>query len=383
MPRPPLPLGTHGKIRVYKLGPRRVRARTNYRGYDGVTRPVERIGRSKADAENRLKEALRDRTRAGSSEEITSRSKVAAVAALWLRDLQESDKALRTKETYRQAWERDLASAVGNLQVGEVTVGIADRVLRAIRDNTGLGSAKHARVVLTGIFDLALRHEAIKSNPIRNVPGLTAGGKKAPGQKAGPVLSAEELPKLREHLRSLPPERQHDLVDLVDLLAATGCRIGELLALDWSRVDLDAGTIRIEGTVIRVPGSGLIVQPHTKSTAGMRTLKLPAWAGEVLRRRAAAGTSSWVFPSTTGTLRDPDNTRKQLRMAVKGTPWEGLHPHAFRHLVATHLDEAGLTARQIADYLGHAQVSMTQDVYMNRGVVGGAAAAALDVIAPE
>src|SRR5690606_14514415 len=150
MPRPPLPLGTHGKIRVYKLGPRRVRARTNYRDYDGVTRPVERIGRSKADAENRLKEALRDRTRAGSSEEITSRSKVAAVAALWLRDLQESDKALRTKETYRQAWERDLASAVGNLQVGEVTVGIADRVLRAIRDNTGLGSAKHARVVLTG-----------------------------------------------------------------------------------------------------------------------------------------------------------------------------------------------------------------------------------------
>jgi integrase len=43
----------------------------------------------------------------------------------------------------------------------------------------------------------------------------------------------------------------------------------------------------------------------------------------------------------------------------------------------------GLTAREIADYLGHAQVSTTQDVYMNRQVSGGAAAAALEVLAIE
>jgi hypothetical protein len=38
---------------------------------------------------------------------------------------------------------------------------------------------------------------------------------------------------------------------------------------------------------------------------------------------------------------------------LAGTEWAGLHPHAFRHLVATRLDEAGLSARQTADYLGH------------------------------
>jgi len=56
-------------------------------------------------------------------------------------------------------------------------------------------------------------------------------------------------------------------VDLVDVLSGLGCRIGELLALDWTNVDDEAGTLMIEGTVIHIPGHGLIVQPHTKSKA--------------------------------------------------------------------------------------------------------------------
>jgi integrase len=59
-----------------------------------------------------------------------------------------------------------------------------------------------------------------------------------------------------------------------------------------------------------------------------------------------------------------------------------LHPHAFRHLVATRSGLAGPSAREIADYLGHERVSMTQDVYMARGVTGLAVSAALDQLAP-
>jgi len=51
----------------------------------------------------------------------------------------------------------------------------------------------------------------------------------------------------------------------------------------------------------------------------------------------------------------------------------------FRKTVATMLDDAGLTARQIADILGHAHPSMTQDVYMGRGAVSRHGADALDV----
>lgn len=379
MGRPSLSLGTHGKIRCYRSGFQKFRARAKYRDYDGVVREVERSGTSKAGATKRLQEALRDRARAGAAGDVTERSRIRDVAALWLTELEESGKAVRTKETYRRSWEHDLRTPVESLRVFEVTVSIATRVLQTIRDNNGPGSAKHAKVVLSGILGVAVRHDAIDRNPVREV-ALGQSTKVATAEADKFVILESELIELRKYLRESDHAKRfarQDLLDLVDMLAALGCRIGELLALDWAKIDLESGTVAIEGTVIREKGVGLFVQPHTKSDAGMRTIYVPSWAVNLLARRRGQAQCEWVFPSARGTLRDPDNTRADLRDAVAETPWAGLHPHAFRHMVATRLDESGLSAREIADYLGHEKVSMTQDVYMNRKVAGSAAAEAL------
>lgn len=57
--------------------------------------------------------------------------------------------------------------------------------------------------------------------------------------------------------------------------------------------------------------------------------------------------------------------------------------HVFRKTAATELDRAGLSARQIADQLGHSKVSMTQDRYLGRRAIGTEAAAALDRVHRE
>lgn len=54
--------------------------------------------------------------------------------------------------------------------------------------------------------------------------------------------------------------------------------------------------------------------------------------------------------------------------------------HSFRKTVATALDHSGLSAREIADYLGHENPSLTQDVYMAKSAGGTRAAKALDVM---
>jgi integrase len=377
--RPPLPVGTHGKITVYEMGPNSYRARTRYRDYDGISRPVERVGRSRTAATNKLKEALRDRGRAALDGEITADTKVSAVAELWFRDVEDSDRALRTKVTYRENWERHLKAAVGELRVRDMRVSRVDRIVRDLRENSGSGTATHAKVVLSGILGLAVRHDALEANPVRELTPQRRG-RKASKEKVN--LSEESLAGLRQHLRSSKEAKNYDLVDLVDVLSGLGCRIGELLALDWTKVDEKAGTLAIEGTVIRVPGVGLIVQSHTKSAAGMRTITVPSWVMDIFRRRYETAHGEWVFPSTAGTLRDAENTRSRLRRVLKGTEWEGLHPHAFRRLVATRLDAKGLSAREIADYLGHERVSMTQDVYMARRVTGALAADALERLGP-
>ncbi|MBA8823824.1 integrase [Saccharopolyspora lacisalsi] len=84
-----------------------------------------------------------------------------------------------------------------------------------------------------------------------------------------------------------------------------------------------------------------------------------------------------VFPNTLGDPRGKHNTgarRRDFRNRA-GYPWV-----TFRRPVATILDEAGLSARQIADQLGHSEVSMTQDVYMGRRAAGREAADALSEV---
>jgi len=63
--------------------------------------------------------------------------------------------------------------------------------------------------------------------------------------------------------------------------------------------------------------------------------------------------------------RDPSNTQREIGERREDLGYPGLSTHAFRKTVATILDRAGLSATEIADYLGHENPSMTQDVYMN------------------
>lgn len=88
MARPPPLIGTHGRIRIYKLGPKRYRARTQFRDHDGVIRHVERVGSSSAGAEQTSLAALRDRGRATRSGEISADSTIRELGVLWLPEIE-------------------------------------------------------------------------------------------------------------------------------------------------------------------------------------------------------------------------------------------------------------------------------------------------------
>jgi integrase len=79
-----------------------------------------------------------------------------------------------------------------------------------------------------------------------------------------------------------------------------------------------------------------------------------------------------------GHLRDPSNTTANLRRALDRADFQWVTSHTFRKSAATWMDEAGMSARQIANHLGHAQPSVTQDVYMGRAIASTRAAQALE-----
>lgn len=415
MGRPPLPLGTSGKVLFATLPNGRVKARVKFRDYDGRVRLVSKVGPSRAAAERALKAELTSRQAPGGVGAITSATRMATLADAWM----EADHgwSTGTQRTYRSVINKQVKPAFGRLCIREVTPGVVSRALSAIAKSSGPGAAKTARACLSGMFALAIQDGAAALNPVRDSAAKISAGKRAPR-----ALTVDETSRLVELFRSSDRAAELDLPDLVDWMLATGCRIGEALALRYGTngdgrpiLDLDARTWEVNATVVRVPGAGLAVQPRPKTTAGWRVVALPDFAVRMLAdrrgRRSRQSDAEVVFPPPlSGLLRDPSNVSGDLRKlldsfqceACAGTgyqldedgsfrtevagrrmrceegPWSWVTSHTFRKTVATRLDEAGLTPRQVADQLGHANPSMTLDVYFGRQVVSAEAARALD-----
>jgi integrase len=267
-------------------------------------------------------------------------------------------------DTYRRHLDSHVLPAIGEIRLGELTTPLVDKVIGKIKKDVGPPTAKSCRSVISSVMNLAVRYGAVMINPIREVERIEVRVKKTPRAPSGSEIA--------DWLRQLSTDytaRRRDLPDLTLFMIATGVRIGEALAVVWDQVDLVGGEVEITHTIIRVKGQGLLRKP-TKSSAGERVLGLPLTVLAVLRRRfATSGRLDLpVFPDSLGGFRDPANTRRGIRDARGEEALAWITSHNFRKTMATLLDSDEFSAREIADQLGHARPSMTQDVYMGRKI---------------
>ncbi|MFS0794824.1 tyrosine recombinase XerC [Microbacterium sp. 1P10AE] len=350
------------------------RARTRYRFEDGKSRQVERFGGSAAKAENALKEALKT-VQASTRADVKRETRLRDLGERFL--AAKAGRAPRTVETYERAVRKIISPRIGDLAVSEATPDRLQRFLESITAEVGVGTAKTVRSVLSGMLGLATRADAVRSNPVRELAPLE---QKAQGATPIPLADlAGILAKLRADERA----KAIDLVDLVEFVAGTGVRISEACALAWDDVDLEAGTATIRANAVRATGRGVIRQTHTKTDAGTRRIRLPGSVLGILGdRRVRGGPNSHglVFPTVLGNLRDPRNTARDWALARTRLGIADYTFHSFRKTVATALDQAGLTPRDIAEYLGHADPSLTMGTYMSKTVGGNRAADALDAV---
>lgn len=302
MVRDPLPIGSHGVITVRRLRAKTWRARTYFRDERGVRRDVTAQAATRAAAETKLK------------------LKLSSLPAAVSRDL-------------------------GALQLREATAGGLDSYLASV----SAPSARHnRRLVLRMIFDEAVRLGAVPYNPVLSTRSVK--GKK----KTVQALTLEQVQQLRSLVSG-------DLADLVDVLLGTGCRWGEGAGLRWEDVDLDAGTVTVNGTLIH--GAGW--QADTK-THQSRTLQVPAFVLKVLQRRRAQAAASAVFVfEYMGRPIKYGMSRAHLQRALAGSDLEWVTWHVLRKTTATHLDQVlGLSEASLQ--LGHASEAMTLQAYVAR-----------------
>jgi integrase len=383
MSREPMPVGAHGNITVApylgtvllhgekrtwytpdgKLVPLKKitwKARTNVRDNDGRTRKAEAWGPSATAAERRLQDKLTVRKRAA-TDTITAETRLEVLADYWLRTKVDPSKlAVNTKQRYRYTTEAYVVPGLGGLRLRECTVS---RLERWVADEAAERPA-NARLSLTclkGMFDVAVREDALTANPARSVTPVPATA--AEDVRA---LSVPEVIELRAALASDRKATAAHLGDLVDIMLATGCRIGEALALRWHETDTSEHVVYLTGTVVREKGVGLFRQDTTKGKKP-RGLLIPEFAAHMLERRGPevpANKLDLVFPTVRGGLREVTTVDAQWRKFRERHPeWAWITPHTFRKSVGTAVAR-GADIEAAAAQLGHGRSAVTAKHYV-------------------
>lgn len=366
MARPRLPLGTLGNISVAEMpdGSGMYRAKANYRKPNGMLGQLTRTRRSGIKAKLAVQSAfelLNDMDGSAISPDMRMTS---------LADLFVTEKTARrspgTVQTYQVAIDAHIKPGLGDLTIREAgNVQRLNGFLMAIAKTRGHGAAKNCRSVLSGMMAMAVRNGALERNPVGEVEPIEKPNK--PGSKP---LPPEQLGKFLTALDS--DERMKTDVNLPDVLkvmAGTGMRMGETLGLTWAAIDFDASTIEVARQAKYLKGKGAVLQDFTKTHASMRRITVPKAVMDVLRERKARAIPNdygLVFVSANADVLDPNNAERALRERRDAMGFPGITSHSLRKCVATMLDAAGMSARDIADYLGHSRPSMTMDVYMQR-----------------
>lgn len=378
--RPRLAPGEHGEPWVQVLASGKYAAKARVRGRDGRLREVSARGATKGAALrelNRRLETGRDNGSAVPSLGVVPAMTVRDLGAYWLEHrarhgLQRRRGALKpqTLAAYADAIRLIVDPNLGDVRVHELTVGLLESVLGDV-EHLGLSTAQ-ARSALNQMLALAVRHGALPANPM----SLVAKPLREP--KEVHALTVDQARALRVLVdpaaRRQPGKRgpNRDLADLVAVHLGTGCRIGEVLALTWDRLDLTAPapTVLIDGTIVE-PKRGYVPTLHRQDATkngGRRTLILPDAVVTLLEQRRAASPhaagSDPVFASGRGTWLWPNNLRTRLRAAVADdVELHEVTPHTLRRTVGTLIaHEAGLDAAR--DQLGHTDPSVTFRAYV-------------------
>jgi integrase len=165
-----------------------------------------------------------------------------------------------------------------------------------------------------------------------------------------------------EHARALLEAARGDRLEALYVLAIhTGTRQGELLALRWEDVDLDAGVLRVRGT---------------KTARSRRTVKLSQAVLEALRSHLARQLEEidrtgdryqdrgLVFATEVGTTLNRHNlTQRSFRPLLAKAGLPEIRFHDLRHTCATILLKAGQHPKFVQEMLGHATIAITLDTY--------------------
>lgn len=184
--------------------------------------------------------------------------------------------------------------------------------------------------------------------------------------------TADQMNRLFEAIRDDP------LYPLVKLTSIYGLRRSELLGLKWDSVNFEAGTLTIKHTVVKV--TDVVEKDKTKNAASHRTFPLVPEVRDILlaakaseeRNRKLFGQdyteSGYIFKWEDGRPYSPDFISHKFNKLLKQHGLPHIRFHELRHSCASLLITQGFTLKDVQEWMGHADIKMTANIYAHLDV---------------
>jgi integrase len=351
-----------GSIYEHKRGGRKVGYRGAYTVYT-ASGPKRRYvsGKTREEARLKLTKAMADRD--GGLVFEDGGLTVGDYVERWLKDSVRGTVRQSTYEAYEYMTYPHIVPSLGRVKLKALTPVHVRTFYREKLDG-GLSSATVRKMhgVLQKALDQAVSDGLIPRNAAKGIR-LPQGKKK------------EIRPLSPDEARALLDAARGDRLEALYVLAvSTGLREGELLALRWEDVDLEAAVLRVSRTLTRNGGKVSVGPPKTKNSR--RTVGLTDGAVEALgehltqqlEEMESVGSlyrpGGLVFANEVGGIVNPSNLRnRSLKALLKRAGLPAIRFHDLRHTCATLLLSRNVNPKIVSEMLGHASIAITLDTY--------------------
>lgn len=251
-----------------------------------------------------------------------------------------------------------LMPAFGDKLIQELTPADMTAFFDNLRDKVSPKYASNLYALLNTMLEVAYQYDVISSKPLKS-------------KLHKPKYEVDEKPVLSvETIKAIIDGVAEEYKVLFILLASTGLRLGECLALRWLNLDFS----KLELSVTHSLWRRTLKQPKTKSSE--RTLRLPLALMNLLsQHKAKSGfteANDFVFCRVDGSPFDPDHLRNVVlypamdALGIERSDRE-FGFHIFRHTAGSVAYEKTRNLKGVQKTLGHSRESTTSDIYVHVG----------------
>lgn len=265
-------------------------------------------------------------------------------------------------------FDKNISTFFGNKKIQNYNIAYCQEAINKWKEQ--YSTYKALKCYTSAVFDYAKKMNLIKENPMKEVT-FSKGERKQKNTK----LKYFEKEELQDFLECCQKDKFPITYSLFRVLAFTGIRKGEALALTWDDVDFFNKTLEINKTITRNSDNKFISTPP-KTNTSIRKISLDnetlnilkAWKTQQKRYLLAHGQhaktkNQIIFSSKNNNYIDITRPNIILSRICKEHNFNDITIHGFRHTHCSLLFEAGLSIKEVQERLGHSDIHTTMNIY--------------------